>query len=113
MPTFTKAQKRAVINHVLSELLEDTEDDGTLGPIGKAIADDQVNDIFLLLSYPDDDFAKLGYNEGTNRVPLTRSQAISAVRALAVSLLHPRQDATSFFGQGHETHDAACPSQLV
>jgi hypothetical protein len=35
MPTTTKSQKKAILQHVLDDVLQDSMDDGTAGPIGQ------------------------------------------------------------------------------
>jgi hypothetical protein len=51
MPTFTRPQKKQIMIHVLDDLLKDTEDDGTPGPIGGIIATERITDILDIISY--------------------------------------------------------------
>jgi hypothetical protein len=75
MPTFTKAQKKAILAHVLNEVIEDTEDGGTPGPIALALIAEGIQDVHDILNYSDDLFATLQYTPTDGAVTtLTRPQ---------------------------------------
>jgi hypothetical protein len=76
MPTFTKAQKKQIVTHVLQDLLQDTNDDGTKGPIGNMFEAEKISDILDIISYSDDDFLGLKYQDAQSVVQeLTKSES--------------------------------------
>jgi hypothetical protein len=76
MPTFTRPQKKQIIAHVLDVLLQDTEDDGSAGPIGGMILTERITDILDIISYSNDDFLGLTYTDSASVIQtLTRAES--------------------------------------
>jgi hypothetical protein len=76
MPTFTRPQKKQILAHVLDVLLQDTEDDGSPGPIGGVFTTKKITDILDIISYSDADFVGLKYQDAASVVQtLTRSES--------------------------------------
>ena len=61
MPAITKAQGKAALQHILMEILEDIEDDGTSGPIGLALLKHGVTGILGLNTISISDIPSLDY----------------------------------------------------
>jgi hypothetical protein len=76
MPTFTRPQKKQIVANVLKNLLQDTKEDGTNGPIGSVLETEKISDILDIISYSDDDFLGLRYQDAEFVVQtLTKSES--------------------------------------
>ena len=66
MPAITKAQAKEALQHILDNIIEDTEDDGSLGPIGKTFQKAKINGILRLNGLTSDAIDALQYSDPDN-----------------------------------------------
>jgi hypothetical protein len=100
MPTFTRPQKKQILTHVLDDLLKDTEDDGTPGPIGGVIATERITDILDIISYSDNDFVGLKYQDDKSVV-----QTLTKAESNRLKLLKGYINWRTYIGQSVITKD--------
>jgi hypothetical protein len=100
MPTTTKSQKKAILQHVLDNVLQDTMDDGTAGVIGRALDKERIIDILDIISYSDDDFADLLYEDSASTV-----RTLSKAESNRIKLLKGYINWRTYIGQSVSTKD--------
>jgi hypothetical protein len=100
MPTTTKSQKKAILQHILDNVLQDTMDDGTTGVIGCALKKEKIIDVLNIISYSDDDFCDLLYEDSTSTV-----QTLSKAKSNRIKLLKGYINWRTYIGQSVSTKD--------
>jgi hypothetical protein len=74
MTVITKAQGKTDLQHVLTNIIEDKEDDGTSGPIELALLNEGVNSILDLNTISEDDLDTLKYDViDSNNATITKT----------------------------------------
>jgi hypothetical protein len=101
MPTTAKSQKKAILQHVLDDVLQDSMDDGFTGPIGRALEKEKIIDVLNIISYSDDDFSELLYQDLTSNVQTLLSKAESN----RIKLLKGYINWRTYIGQSASTKD--------
>jgi hypothetical protein len=100
MPTTTKSQKKAILQHVLDDVLQGSMDDGTAGPIGRALEKERIVDVLDIISYSDDNFSQLLYQDSTSTV-----QTLSKAESNRIKLLKGYINWRTYIGQPASTKD--------
>jgi hypothetical protein len=95
-----KSQKRAILQHVLDNVLQDTMDYGTAGPIGRTLEKETIINVLDIISYSDDDFCELLYQDSTSSV-----QTLSKAKSNWIKLLKGYINWRTYIGQSVSTKD--------
>jgi hypothetical protein len=100
MQTTTKSQKKAILQHVLDDVLQDTMDDETAEVIGRALEKEKIIDVLDIISYSDDDFCDLLYEDSTST-----EQTLSKAESNRIKLLKRYINWRTYIGQLVSTKD--------